>query len=241
MLGEEERAQLTEQGIEKMWLEYMDSLPEARRLLLSRFRIADGALRVGGVGSIGTRCTIFLLEGGAVEDALILQQKEAAPSALEPYLTRRDYASHRHGCGPRDAPQGGLAKRGTATSEAQRVVTGQRLIQAASDIFLGWNHGALTGTQYYWRQLKDMKGSVDVATKDEAGLETYLALCSACLARAHARTGDAAGISGYVGKKKALDKAIADFAVAYADQTERDHQGLVEAVKSGRVSAETGV
>jgi hypothetical protein len=99
----------------------------------------------------------------------------------------------------------------------------------------------LTGTQYYWRQLKDMKGSVDVATLDEAGLETYLAVCSACLARAHARTGDAAGIAGYVGKKNALDKAIADFAVAYADQTERDHQALVEAVASGRIAAETGI
>jgi uncharacterized protein (DUF2252 family) len=218
MLGEEKRAQLTEQGIENMWLEYIDSLPEERRLLLSRFRPRDAALRVGGVGSVGTRCTILLLEGSGKDDALILQQKESGPSALEPYLGRKDYAS-----------------------AAQRVVTGQRLIQAASDIFLGWNQGALTGAQYYWRQLKDMKGSVDVATKDEAGLETYLALCTACLARAHARTGDAAGIWGYAGKKKGLDNAIADFAVAYADQTERDHQALVEAVKSGRIAAETGV
>jgi hypothetical protein len=121
------------------------------------------------------------------------------------------------------------------------VVVGQRLMQAASDIFLGWHTSSLTDRQYYWRQLKDMKGSVDVASLDEAGLETYLAVCSACLARAHARTGDAAGIAGYAGKKQTLDKAIADFAVTYADQTERDHQMLVEAIASGRIVAEAGV
>jgi uncharacterized protein (DUF2252 family) len=214
----EERAQITAQDVETMWREYLGSLPEERRLLLSRYRIADGALRVGGVGSVGTRCAILLLEGGAQDDALILQQKEAGTSVLESYVTKRDHAS-----------------------QAQRVVTGQRLMQATSDIFLGWHEGSLTGTQYYWRQLKDMKGSVDVATLDEAGLETYLAVCSACLARAHARTGDAAGIAGYVGKKSTLDKAIADFAVTYADQTERDHQALVEAVTSGRLAAETGI
>jgi uncharacterized protein (DUF2252 family) len=214
----EERAQITAQDVETMWREYLGSLPEERRLLLSRYRIADGALRVGGVGSVGTRCTILLLEGGTEDDALILQQKEAGTSVLEPYVPKRDYAS-----------------------QAKRVVTGQRLMQATSDIFLGWHEGSLTGTQYYWRQLKDMKGSVDVATLDGAGLETYLAVCSACLARAHARTGDAAGIAGYVGKKSTLDKAIADFAVTYADQTERDHQALVEAVTSGRLAAETGI
>jgi uncharacterized protein (DUF2252 family) len=218
VFGEENWAQLTEQGLEKMWLDYLDSLPRERRLLLSRFWIADGALRVGGVGSVGTRCAILLLEGSAAQDAIILQQKEAGPSVLEPYLARWEYAS-----------------------QAQRVVTGQRLIQAASDIFLGWNQGAITGSHYYWRQLKDMKGSVDVAARDEAGLETYLALCGTCLARAHARTGDAAAISGYAGKKQALDRAIADFAVAYADQTERDHQALVDAVESGRIAAERGV
>ena len=217
-LSEEEKAQVSAQDVERVWHDYLHSLPEERRLLLSRFQIADGALRVGGVGSVGTRCTIILLVGGARDDALILQQKEAGPSVLAPYVTRRDYAS-----------------------QAERVVVGQRLMQAASDIFLGWHGSSLTGRQYYWRQLKDMKGSVDVATLDEAGLETYLAVCSACLARAHARTGDAAGIAGYVGKKSTLDKAIADFAVAYADQTERDHQALVEAVESGRLVAEAGI
>jgi uncharacterized protein (DUF2252 family) len=217
-LSEESKAQVSAQDVDRMWRDYLHSLPEERRLLLSRFQIADGALRVGGVGSVGTRCTIVLLEGVAADDALILQQKEAGPSVLAPYVTGGGYAS-----------------------QAERVVVGQRLMQAASDIFLGWHTSSLTDRQYYWRQLKDMKGSVDVASLDEAGLETYLAVCSACLARAHARTGDAAGIAGYAGKKQTLDKAIADFAVAYADQTERDHQMLVEAIASGRIVAEAGV
>ena len=218
MLTEEQKAQITEQDVEKTWQDYVDSLPRERRRLLSRFRISDGALRVGGVGSVGTRCSILLLQGGAEDDALILQQKEAGISVLEPHATKRDYAS-----------------------QAERVVIGQRLMQAASDIFLGWHQSSFSGRQYYWRQLKDMKGSVDVATLDEPGLETYLEVCGMCVARAHARTGDAAGISGYVGKGDTLDTATADFALAYADQTELDYQALVEAVASGRIAAETGV
>jgi len=192
--------------------------PEERRLLLSKFRIADGALRVGGVGSVGTRCTILLLEGRAENDAIILQQKEAGPSVLEAYLPERGYTNH-----------------------AERIVIGQRLMQATSDIFLGWHESKLSDQQYYWRQLKDMKGSVDVATLDEAGLGTYLAVCSLCLARAHARTGDSLAIAGYLGKSDAFDKAIAKFAIAYADQAERDYQALVEAVNSGQIVAQTGV
>jgi uncharacterized protein (DUF2252 family) len=218
LLSEEDERHISEQDIEKIWLEYLDSLPKERRMLLSRFRIADAALRVGGVGSVGTRCTILLLEGNTEEDALILQQKEAGPSALEGYLPKRDYAS-----------------------QAERVVVGQRLMQATSDIFLGRAHGHITGTQYYWRQLKDMKGSFDVAKLDAQGLRTYLGVCSVCLARAHARTGDAAAISGYLGSSDVFDKAISKFAVAYADQTVRDHQALVEAIESGRVAAETGI
>ena len=126
-------------------------------------------------------------------------------------------------------------------SAAQRVVQGQRLTQATSDIFLGWHRGVITGHHYYWRQLKDMKGSLAVTGLDEAGFETYLQVCAACLARAHARTGDAAAITGYIGNGKTLAKAIADFADAYADQTEQDHQALVEAIESGRVTAETGI
>jgi hypothetical protein len=112
---------------------------------------------------------------------------------------------------------------------------------ASSDIFLGWHQGSLTDIHYYWRQLKDMKGSVDASALDEDGFRTYVVVCAVCLARAHARAGDAAAISGYMGKGKSLGKAIADFAVAYADQTEGDHQALEEAVKSGRIQAQTGI
>ncbi len=218
LLTEEQKAQMTAQDVEKMWLDYLASLPVERRLLLSRFQISGVALRVGGVGSVGTRCFIALLEGGAEGDALILQLKEAGPSVLEPYLPKRDYGNH-----------------------AERVVVGQRLMQAASDIFLGWHESPLSGVQYYWRQLKDMKGSINVATLDEAGLETYLKVCSVCLARAHARTGDASAISGYIGKGNSLVKAIANFAVAYADQNEIDYKALVEAVESGKITAEKGI
>jgi uncharacterized protein (DUF2252 family) len=218
LLTDEQKVQIPEQHIEEAWLDYIGSLPEERRLLISKFHIADGALRVGGVGSVGTRCTILLLEGSAHKDAIILQQKEAGPSVLEAYLPERNYSSH-----------------------AERVVIGQRVMQAASDIFLGWHKSTLTDRNYYWRQLKDMKGSVDVSTLDEAGLGTYLAVCSLCLARAHARTGDPAAIAGYLGKSKTFDKAVSKFAEAYADQAEMDYQALVEAVDSGRIIAQKGV
>jgi uncharacterized protein (DUF2252 family) len=173
---------------------------------------------VGGVGSVGTRCFIALLEGDTDEDAIILQQKQAGPSALQAYLPKMDFAS-----------------------QAQRVVIGQRLMQAASDIFLGWHHSEGISIDLYWRQLKDMKASFDLANLDASGLETYLKVCGLCLARAHARTGDAAAISGYLGSGDVFDKAIRDFAVAYADQTENDHQALVEAVDSGRIIVQTGI
>jgi uncharacterized protein (DUF2252 family) len=218
LLAEEQRERLTRAQIEKMWVEYLESLPEERRRLLSRFRVVQGALRVGGVGSVGTRCWILLLEGGAQDDAIILQQKEAGASVLEPYTRASHYAS-----------------------PAERVVQGQRLTQATSDIFLGWHQGVITGVHYYWRQLKDMKGSLNVTGLDKQGFDTYLRVCAFCLARAHARTGDAAAISGYIGKGKTLAEAIADFATAYAVQTEQDHGALVEAIESGRVTAETGI
>jgi uncharacterized protein (DUF2252 family) len=210
LLSEEQKEQITLAQVEEMWSQYLDSLPEERQRLLTRFRLGDAALRVGGVGSVGTRCTIVILEGGAEDDAIILQQKEAGVSVLEPYLAASAYE------GP-----------------AERVVQGQRLIQATSDIFLGWHESNITGRHYYWRQLKDMKGSLDIADLDKGGFETYLRVCAVCLARAHARTGDAASISGYGGK--------ANFAVAYADQTERDYQALLEAIESGRIVAETGI
>jgi uncharacterized protein (DUF2252 family) len=218
LLSDEQKGQISAKDLRIFWQEYVSSLPEERRLLLSRFRITDVALRVGGVGSVGTRCTIALLEGDAPHDAIILQQKEAGPSALAAYLPKREYAS-----------------------QAQRVVIGQRLMQAASDIFLGWNQ-SLSGTQYYWRQLKDMKGSFDVASLKAKGLGAYLGVCGVCLARAHARTGgDAAAISGYMGRGTVFDVAISRFAVSYADQTERDYQTLATAVKKGQIVAETGI
>ena len=218
LLTEQQKNQIPGEYVEQSWFEYISSLPEERRLLLSRFRPADAALRVGGVGSVGTRCSILLLEGSARKDAIILQQKEAGPSVLETYLPERGYENHAH-----------------------RVVTAQRLLQAASDIFLGWHRSPVTENQFYWRQLKDMKGSVDVATLDQTGLGTYLGVCSASLARAHARTSDPAAIAGYLGKGEAFDKAIGEFALAYADQTDRDHQALAEAVDSGRITAQTGI
>jgi uncharacterized protein (DUF2252 family) len=196
----------------------LDSLPKERHVLLKRYRLIDAALRVGGVGSVGTRCTIVLLQGNKEDDVLILQQKEADHSSLEAYVTKkRDFAS-----------------------QAQRVVVGQHLMQASSDIFLGWMQ-ASHGTQFYWRQFKDMKGSFDVTTFDADGLTAYLAVCAACLARAHARSGDPAAISGYLGSSDVFDKAISKFAVAYADQTEKDYQALADAVKDGRIVAETGI
>ncbi|MCP4166219.1 MAG: DUF2252 domain-containing protein [Chloroflexi bacterium] len=218
LFTDEQKELFTPAVLEETWTKYLKSLPEERRRLLSRFRLTDSALRVGGVGSVGTRCIIVLLEGGAEDDAIILQLKEAGASVLEPYTTESSYES-----------------------AAQRVVQGQRLTQATSDIFLGWHKGAITGTHYYWRQLKDMKGSLNVTGLDKNGFETYLQVCASCLARAHARTGDAAAIAGYIGEGKTLAKAIANFADAYADQTEQDHQALVEAIESGRVTAETGI
>ena len=218
LLTDEEKETARQQGdVEKAWKQYLQSLPEERRLLLDRYHVTDVALRVGGVGSVGTRCSIALLEGDRPEDALILQQKEVDHSALSAYLPKRTYPS-----------------------EAERVVIGQRLMQASSDIFLGRHHGG-TGVQYYWRQLKDMKGSFDVTTFDAKGLGAYLAVCAVCLARAHARSGDPTAISSYLGSSSTFDNAISKFAIAYADQTEKDHQALLDAINRGRIVATPGV
>ncbi len=215
---EEQEAWITELDAEKLFKEYIASLPEEKRQLMSHFRVSSGALRIVGIGSVGTRCLILLLEGATKDDALILQLKEAGPSVLEPYVVKKDY-----------------------DNQAQRVVVGQKLMQAASDIFLAGIKDQITGIQYYWRQFKDMKGSFDLESLDKAGLETYLKVCSLCLARAHARTGDAACISGYIGKSDAFCEAITNFAMAYAEQTERDYQALKEAIKSGRIEAKKGL
>jgi len=217
-LDAEDLRQATEQSIKDTWSQYLESLPDERHYLLNQFQIKDAALRVGGVGSVGTRCMIVLLESEAEGDALILQLKEAGPSVLETYVGKP-----------------------SAMGNAERVVTGQHLMQATSDIFLGWHTSQLSDREYYWRQLKDMKGSADVSGMDYESFKSYLGVCAWCLARAHARTGDETGIAGYIGKSDTFAQAIADFAVTYADQTEQDYQALVEAVKSGRITAETGI
>ncbi len=217
LLTEEQRDAITGEQVWNMWQDYLTSLPADKRHLLRRYRMADVALRVGGVGSVGTRCWILLMEGGAEDDALVLQLKQAGRSVLEQYVGRSSYES-----------------------PAQRVVEGQRLMQASSDIFLGWHESSL-GTHYYWRQLKDMKGSMDVSLLAKRDFETYVRVCAACLARAHARSGDAAAIAGYMGKGGPLPSAMADFGFAYADQTLKDHQALQEAIDTGRIAAELDV
>ena len=168
-----------------------------------------------GVGSVGTRCFVVILQGRDENDPLILQAKEATASVLEPHY-RPD----------------------THTNHAQRVVVGQRLMQTTSDIFLGWTH-APGGRDFYFRQLWDMKGSVDVATLQVAGLNLYAGLCGWALARAHARTGDAVAIAAYLGTSDTFDGAIADFAETYADVNARDHAAYLAAIEAGKISVPT--
>jgi len=194
---------------------YRASLPDDVRHLLDRFTLADAARKVVGVGSVGTRCWIALLEGGGADDPLILQIKEAEASVLEPHLGRSAYDNH-----------------------ARRVVEGQRLMQAASDLFLGWTHDQASGVDYYWRNLRDMKVSADVNSLPTNTFLNYAELCGGTLARAHARSGDAAAISGYLGKGDVFGKALGRFATAYANQNALDHAALVQAIEDGRVTAE---
>jgi uncharacterized protein (DUF2252 family) len=195
---------------------YRRTLQDDRLHLLDRYRFVDVARKVVGAGSVGTRAYVVLLEGRDEDDPLFLQVKEAEASVLEDYLKSSTYEHHGH-----------------------RVVAGQRLMQAASDIFLGWLRGP-GGRDFYWRQLRDMKGSADVESMSPNELALYATLCGWALARAHARSGDRVQIAAYLGKSERFDGAIADFAEAYADQTERDHAALCAAVKSGRVPADAG-
>jgi len=200
---------------EILWM-YRRTLQDDRRHLLDRYRFVDVARKVVGVGSVGTRAFLVLLEGRDENDPLFLQVKEANPSVLEPYLPKSTYKNQGH-----------------------RVVTGQRVAQAASDIFLGWLRGG-AGRDYYWRQLRDMKGSAKVEGMSPEELAIYGRLCGWVLARAHARSGDRVQIATYLGKSERFDGAIADFAKDYADQTERDHAALCAALKSGRVAGHVG-
>jgi uncharacterized protein (DUF2252 family) len=202
---------LRERGLEAL-AEYRHTLSDERRVLLDRFRLDDIAVKIVGIGSVGTRCFISLFtdEEG---HPLILQFKEAGRSVLEPYAGRSRYEE-----------------------QGQRVVVGQRLMQASSDIFLGWARGA-RGYDFYGRQLRDMKMSVPIEGMTAVHLKCYATYCGWTLARAHARAGDATTISGYLGKCDAFDQAIGAYATAYADQTERDYAALVKAVSSGRIKA----
>jgi len=196
---------------------YLASLPDERRMLLDRYHIEDVAQKVVGVGSVGTACSVLLLMGDRdVEDPLFLQLKQASSSVLEPYVGKSRFANH-----------------------AQRVVVGQHLVQEASDIFLGWSR--LRAQDFYVRQLRDMKFSNDISALGPREFAGQGKLCGEALARAHARTGDPARISGYLGNGDSFDRAVTAFAEAYADQTERDHQALLKAINKGRVSAEVDV
>jgi uncharacterized protein (DUF2252 family) len=195
-----------------MFHEYRATLPDERRVVLDRYHVVDVARKVVGVGSVGTRCDVMLLLAGD-DDPLLLQFKEALPSVLEPYAGKSRYRN-----------------------QGERVVTGQRMLQAASDVFLGWTRDA-EGRSYYFRQLRDMKMKIDLDTMSRPDWLEYVDVCAWALARAHARTGDAALIAGYLGKSDPFDSALAKFARAYADQTERDHAALTKAIRAGRVKA----
>jgi uncharacterized protein (DUF2252 family) len=195
---------------------YLRSLAPDRRLLVEKHRFVDVALKVVGVGSVGTRCYVALFRGPA-GGPLVLQVKEARESVVAPYVHRRAHGN-----------------------QGARVVNGQRIMQAVSDIFLGWAHGP-SGRDYYVRQLHDMKWGVDIAALRPPGMGIYAEVCAWALARAHARSGNPAEIAGYLGAGDVFDRALTSFAAQYADQTERDHAALVAAVRAGRLAAETGI
>jgi uncharacterized protein (DUF2252 family) len=196
---------------------YFHSLADERKTLLKNYRITDVVRKIVGVGSVGTRCWVIFLTGNHSNDPLFLQIKQAERSVLEPYVSKSIYEN-----------------------QGQRVVIGQRLLQAAPDIFLGWFQ--VGGGDFYVRQLRDMKGGVefDPKTTKVENIAQYSSLCGWALALAHAKSGDAAMIAGYVGNSDELDQAMVNFAFAYADQTEKDYQALADAAKSGRIKvAET--
>jgi uncharacterized protein (DUF2252 family) len=210
-----------EDVVRRMIRTYQRTLPHDRRHLLESYRYVHAARKVVGVGSVGTRAWILLLTGRDETDPLFLQFKEAQGSVLEPFLGKSEYGQH-----------------------GQRVVEGQRMMQAAPDILLGWERIITIDGQkrdFYIRQLWDSKGSAEVELMDPPGLEAYGTICGWTLARAHARSGDRIAIAAYLGGGDAFDRAMSSFAETYADQNERDYRALQEAVASGRVAAELGV
>ena len=205
-------------AIHEQFRAYRSTLQDDRRHLLERFEVVDVARKVVGVGSVGTRAFIVLLQGRDARDPLFLQVKEATASVLEPYLGKSRYKQH-----------------------GERVVQGQRMMQAASDIYLGWTKGVEANRYFYWRQLRDMKGSALPEAMPPVALTFYARTCGWTLARAHARSGDPVAIAAYLGGSDAFDTSITDFSQRYADQNEQDYQEFVKAVRSGRLEAVEGV
>ena len=192
--------------VRQLFERYRETLPEERRTVLDRYELVDIARKVVGVGSVGTRCAVALLMAGP-HDPLFLQFKQAQASVLEPYAGKSRYKN-----------------------QGERVVTGQRMLQSASDVFLGWT-GDDQGHDFYFRQLRDMRMKIDIEAMSKQDWFEYVELCGWVLARAHARTGDPAWIAGYLGRTEAFDEAITKFAIAYADQTERDFAAFRKAIR----------
>jgi uncharacterized protein (DUF2252 family) len=207
-----------DQAIREQFRAYRATLQPDRRHLLERFQVVDAARKVVGVGSVGTRAFIVLLLGRDAQDPLFLQIKEATSSVLEAYLPKSRYRQH-----------------------GQRVVEGQRMMQAASDIYLGWTKGLDVRRNFYWRQLRDMKGSVLVEAMIPTGLTYYAQICGWTLARAHARSGDPVAMAEYLGEGDEFDRSITDFSERYADQNEEDYERFVKAIRSGHLLATEGV
>jgi uncharacterized protein (DUF2252 family) len=210
------------EGLHELVRSYRATLEHDRRVLLEEFRLTDFARKVVGVGSVGTRAWIALMLGRDGQDPLFLQMKEAEASVLEEFLGPSEFENH-----------------------GERVVTGQRLMQASSDIFLGWLHvkSGIDGQErdFYGRQLKDWKGSAEIEQMVPSGLSAYGRLCGWTLARAHARSGDRIAIAAYLGRGPSFDRAIVEFSAAYAEQNERDYKALAKVVKAGEITAQTGL
>ncbi len=217
-LAEELDAGTIAQGVDAVFENYRESISDELHVLLDRYEIADTARKIVGVGSVGTRCYIGLLIGRDHGDPLFLQVKEASASVLERWLPASVYSN-----------------------PGRRVVEGQRLMQAASDIFLGWSDALVEGRHYYWRQLRDGKGSVDPEQMTPKSLQFYAATCAWTLARAHARSGSPGAIAAYLGKGSVFDDAITEFASRYADQNELDFAAHQQAIADGRIEARTGI
>ncbi|MFE4228978.1 DUF2252 domain-containing protein [Arthrobacter sp. NPDC056886] len=207
-----------EDAVREQLRSYRATLPDDRRILLERFEVIDVARKVVGVGSVGTRAFIALLQGRDQQDPLFLQVKEATKSVLEDHLPKSKFKQ-----------------------PGERVVQGQRMMQAASDIFLGWTKGVQDNRYLYWRQLRDMKGSAIVEGMKPLGMTFYAGACGWTLARAHARSGDPVAIASYLGRSDKFELAITDFSERYADQNEKDYQAFADAVRSGRLEATEGL